>query len=302
MSAGEGRGPVDQGAVVEDGAVEGAAGQDRTGGPDRAGALDARGGQRLPSRERWRSFGAPVLATITVVGLCLGVLLGWLAFGDRSPSDDSVDAGFARDMGEHHAQAIEMSHLVMQRTEDEAVSRLALDIANNQAFERGMMATWLEDWGLPRAGDGTRMAWMEHDHAAMDLPPGVSMPGMASPVEIQELTDARDREAEVLFLQLMTTHHISGVEMAEAALADGSAPQVHAAAQRMVNAQFGEVMLMRDMLHERDAEPREDVDAWMAQQDAVTDHSVTDHSEHEPAGDEGTDGDDETDGGGHHDH
>lgn len=216
-------------------------------------------------RERWRTFGAPALAAVTIAALCLGTLLGWLAFGERDPGDASVDAGFARDMSEHHAQAVEMSTLVMQRTDDDDVRRLAVDITNNQAFERGVMAGWLEDWGLPRAREGERMAWMEHDHVAMeDLPAGVSMFGMASPSEIQELTDASGEAAEVLFLQLMTTHHLAGVEMAQAALDDATQPEVVAAAQRMVDAQTGEVTLMRDMLVERGAEPREDIDAWLA--------------------------------------
>lgn len=244
----------------------------------------------VTSRDRWRTFGAPALAAVTVLALSLGVLLGWLTFGQRTPGDSSVDAGFARDMSEHHAQAIEMSFLVLERTDDHAVSRLAIDIANNQATERGMMMGWLQSWGLPFAGpDGERMAWMEHDHhAAEALPPGVSMAGMASPVEIQQLTDAEGEEAEILFLQLMTTHHIAGVEMAEDALHNASSPEVRAAAQRMVNAQFGEITLMKDMLEERGSQTREDVDAWVAsQQGEVTDD----------------DGGDVTDGdGGHGDH
>lgn len=235
-------------------------------------------------RDRWRTFGAPALAVVTVAALILGVLLGWLTFGQRTPGDTSVDAGFARDMSEHHAQAIEMSFLVLERTDDHAVGRLAIDIANNQATERGMMLTWLQSWwGLPFASpDGERMAWMEHDHhAAEALPPGVSMAGMASPTEIQELTDAEGVEAEILFLQLMTTHHIAGVEMAEDALHNASSPQVRAAAQRMVNAQFGEINLMKDMLEERDSQAREDIDAWVAsQQDNVTDDGGGDPGDH----------------------
>jgi uncharacterized protein (DUF305 family) len=237
----------------------------------------------VAARDRWRTFGAPALATVTVLALMLGVLLGWLAFGARTPGDDSVDAGFARDMGEHHAQAIEMSFLVLERTDDHATGRLAIDIANNQATERGMMLTWLQSWGLPYASpDGARMTWMEHDHQAAEaLPPGVPMPGMASPAEIQELTDASGEEAEILFLQLMTTHHIAGVEMAEDALRHATTPQVRAAAQRMVNAQFGEVHLMRDMLEERGAQPREDVDAWVASQQAgVTDEGDDEDHDH----------------------
>lgn len=252
------------------GAPEGPAGgtgQTAAESAESAGSTESAGqtATAVPVRDRWRSFGAPMLAALIIPTLCLGVLLGWLAFGDRSPGEGSVDAGFARDMSEHHAQATQMSVLVLTRSDDEAVQRVAQDIINNQEFERGMMATWLEDWGLPRARTGERMEWMAgHDHAQMDLPAGVPMPGMAAPSEIQALTDASGEEAEVLYLQLMTTHHMSGVEMAQAAL-EADDPRVSAAAQRMIDTQASEVTLMRDMLADRGAEPREDVDAWLAE-------------------------------------
>lgn len=233
------------------------------------------------ARERWRTFGAPALAAITVAALCLGTLLGWMAFGPRTPGDLSADAGFARDMSEHHAQAVEMSQIVMQRTDDEDVRRLAVDIDNNQNFERGMMATWLGAWGLPRARPGDRMEWMAgHDHGSMELPAGVTMPGMASPSEIQALTASSGEEAEVLYLQLMTTHHIAGVEMAEAALGLATNPEVLAAAQRMVDAQAGEIRLMVDMLAERGAEPREDVSAWFDGDRATSTGEPGEHDDH----------------------
>src|SRR5699024_1641238 len=87
---------------------------------------------RPVARERWQTFGAPALAAVTVLALCLGTFLGWLVFDPHHPGDDSAEAGFARDMSEHHAQAVQMSQLVMQRTEDEDVRRLAVDIDNNQ--------------------------------------------------------------------------------------------------------------------------------------------------------------------------
>lgn len=261
---------------------------------------------RTGARDRWRSFGAPALAVVTIVSLCLGVLLGWLAFSPHHPADDSVEAGFARDMSEHHAQATQMSVLVMQRTEDESVRRLATDIINNQEFERGVMATWLGEWGLPRAREGERMLWMEghgeHDHGAKDLPAGVTMPGMASPTEIQELTDASGEEAEILFLQLMTTHHIAGVEMAEAAIHGAKDPDVLAVAQRMADAQTGEIELMDRWLRDRGSEPREDVSAWLRDDhDATTSTGDADHSEH--GEDHSEDGEDATeDDHGGHDH
>lgn len=237
------------------------------------------GGGRPTSRERWQSFGAPALAAVTVLALCLGTFLGWLVFDPHHPGDDSAEAGFARDMSEHHAQAVQMSQLVMQRSEDEDVRRLAVDIDNNQNFERGHMAGWLVEWGLPRARGGERMEWMEgHDHASVELPAGVPMPGMATPAELQELTDSSGEEAEVLYLQLMTTHHIAGVEMAEAALALAADPEVLAAAQRMVDAQTGEVRLMRDMLVERGSDTREDVSRWLS--DPQSDDATTEDPGH----------------------
>lgn len=218
-------------------------------------------------RERWRAFGAPALAAVTVAALCLGTLLGWLAFSPRHPGDDSAEAGFARDMSEHHAQAVQMSQLVMQRSEDEDVRRLAVDIDNNQNFERGQMAAWLIEWDLPRARAGERMEWMGHDEHAEALPAGVTMPGMATAEELAGLTEVSGDEAEVLYLQLMTTHHIAGVEMAEAVLDLGDDPEVLAAAQRMVDAQTGEIRLMHDMLVERGADTREDVSAWLTDQE-----------------------------------
>ncbi|WP_083542043.1 DUF305 domain-containing protein [Kribbia dieselivorans] len=204
------------------------------------------------------------IAFAAAVGLALGALLGWVAFAPRHPGDDSADAGFARDMSEHHAQAVEMSLLVMQRTDDPDVVRLASDIATSQAYQQGQMGTWLVEWGLPQARPGERMAWMAgHDHATMDMPAGVPMPGMATPAEIAKLTSSRGKAAEVLYLQLMTTHHLAGVEMARAGLDLGRDPQVRSLAEKMVRAQSGEVELMTTMLTERGSQPREDVSAIM---------------------------------------
>lgn len=216
-----------------------------------------------PDRARWSEVGAPLLAVVTVVALSLGVLLGWLVFGERSPGDTSADAGFARDMSEHHAQAVEMSLLVMERTDDEDVRRLARDIATTQSNQQGRMAAWLQDWGLPMARPGERMDWMDGHGEHTAVPAGAPMPGMATPQEIDQLTDAEGEQAEVLFLQLMTTHHLAGVEMAEAAVDLAAEQPLIALAQGMADAQESEIGLMTDMLADRGAEPREDVSALL---------------------------------------
>ncbi|MGW3557784.1 DUF305 domain-containing protein, partial [Streptomyces sp. NPDC000963] len=74
-------------------------------------------------------------AAITAVALALLFAGGavTVASADRdgapaTPVSASADAGFARDMAVHHQQAVEMSFIVRDRTEDEAVRRLAYDI------------------------------------------------------------------------------------------------------------------------------------------------------------------------------
>ncbi|MEU6299724.1 DUF305 domain-containing protein [Streptomyces erythrochromogenes] len=181
----------------------------------------------------------------------------------RTPGLHSADAGFARDMSVHHQQAVEMSFIVRDRTQDEAVRTLAYDIANTQANQRGMMLGWLDLWGLPKVVAGEPpMSWMGsssgHGGHAGHGPakPGALMPGMATKEELEQLGAASGRDAEVLFLQLMTDHHKGGVTMAEGCVQSCVTPVERELAQGMVDAQRSEITLMTDMLAKRGATPR----------------------------------------------
>ncbi|MFI7286477.1 DUF305 domain-containing protein [Streptomyces anulatus] len=190
--------------------------------------------------------------------------------GVRVPGASSADAGFARDMAVHHQQAVEMSFVVRDRTDDEDVRRLAYDIANTQANQRGMLLGWLDLWELPKVAPGGErpMAWMAgtggHEHGghgsggaeAGSGADGVLMPGMASRPELARLDRLDGDEAEVFFLQLMTDHHKGGVAMAEACASLCAVPAEQRLARGMVEGQRSELGLMRGMLAEREAEPR----------------------------------------------
>ncbi|MEU2676946.1 DUF305 domain-containing protein [Streptomyces sp. NPDC007107] len=202
------------------------------------------------------------------------------AAASRTPSARSADAGFARDMAVHHQQAVEMSFLVRDVTRDEDVRRLAYDIAQTQSNQRGMLLGWLDLWELPKtAPDGQGpMAWMEeagdshsghsghsgHDMHGMDGTAGMDgmdrdgalMPGMATRTELAQLRAARGKQAEILFLQLMTDHHKGGVAMARGCAERCTVPVEKRLAQGMVEAQQSELDLMADMLAARGAAPR----------------------------------------------
>lgn len=194
-----------------------------------------------------------------VAGL-VGVLLGGaavLAFGGSSdggsagrprfPATDSVDAGFARDMATHHAQAIDLAERIRFRTEDDTVRGVATDIALGQALQIGQMQGWLDVWGLPRGTAAPAMAWMGMG--------GQPMPGMASNAELAEVGTLPLAQAEVRFLELMIQHHRGGVAMAEFAAQRATTEQARRLATSIVEAQTVEIELLGGLLRERGVVP-----------------------------------------------
>ncbi|MFD6278244.1 DUF305 domain-containing protein [Streptomyces sp. NPDC060209] len=168
------------------------------------------------------------------------------------PAESSADVGFARDMSVHHQQAVEMAFIVRDRTDDEDVRRLAYDIINTQANQRGMMLGWLESWDRPKSSDRPPMEWMGHPVTPSD---GSLMPGMATDTELDRLRAADGRDAEVLFLRLMTVHHRAGADMAQAAADAAGTDEIRSLAAGMARAQESEISLMADMLKARGAQP-----------------------------------------------
>ncbi|MBT2540388.1 DUF305 domain-containing protein [Streptomyces sp. ISL-44] len=223
-------------------------------------------------RTYWVAGTAVLLALLFAAAATVTAATGDTGTPARTPALHSPDAGFARDMAVHHQQAVEMSFIVRDRTMNEAVRSLAYDIANTQANQRGMLLGWLDLWGLPKVVAGEPpMSWMgtsgadgEHtghgghgeQHGGQAAKPGALMPGMATKEELARLAAASGRDAEVLYLQLMTDHHKGGVAMAEGCARLCETPVERELAQGMVDAQRSELTLMADMLGQRGAAPR----------------------------------------------
>ena len=199
--------------------------------------------QSTPTRRRPLVAAVAVLAAGVLVAVAM--LAGWaLAEGGSTvPADDSLDAGFARDMQLHHNQAVDMSVVVRDRTEDEAVRGVALDILLTQRQQSGQMYGWLESWGLPQASAAPAMEWMGMG--------GMPMMGLASDEDMQRLREADGVAAERLFLELMIAHHQGGVHMAERAAEDASQPHVRDLAEAMAQGQAAEIVYLEGLLAQR---------------------------------------------------
>jgi uncharacterized protein (DUF305 family) len=198
---------------------------------------------------------AVLAGRLLLVALC--VAAGWL-IGSRLgvPRDDSAEARFARDMATHHAQAVDMSFVVRDKSTDQDLRTLASDIIVTQSTQRGMFMGWLQQWGLRQASTQPRMAWMPgHAHTAPAADGPVLMHGMASDAELRSLGEANGVDADTRFLQLMIRHHEGGVIMARALMALSDRRELVQMARSIDEGQRAEIAQMRDMLAARGAQP-----------------------------------------------
>jgi len=182
---------------------------------------------------------ALLVAITAVLMLAAGLAVGWVA-GTSAPGNDSVEAGFARDMQTHHQQAVEMAMYEWQNGSDPALTTIAYDIVTTQSAEIGMYRSWLRDWGV-QLSSGEPMAWAGEEHAHDTEEAGGLMPGMATDEQMAEFKTLTGAEADVMFADLMIAHHIGGVDMARAALERTDNELVVDAARRTVNLQQAEI-------------------------------------------------------------
>jgi uncharacterized protein (DUF305 family) len=191
-------------------------------------------------------------AAAVFIGLAIGLLVGPApatsessgAAGEGTPNE--VDIGFATDMSFHHAQALAMSQRVLGTDTSGSVQAAAAEILQTQAYEMGLLQGWLRDWDESTAPPEEVMGWM---HAAV---PAAQMPGYATDEEMSWLAALTASEKGRLFLELMRTHHVGGIHMAEYAAAHAATEKVRKAAATMVAAQTYDIAVFDVLLDSGD--------------------------------------------------
>lgn len=202
-----------------------------------------------------------------VIGILIAAIAAVAFFSSKPnyPAEGSPDVGFARDMTSHHEQAVNMSFIVRENSNDQEVRQLAYDIINTQQSQIGMMSGWLQIWGLPQTSTAKPLAWagnevkaMPHstkDHMNMSSSDSTAamMPGMATPEQIEQLKNLKGNDAVKQYLKLMIAHHQGGIMMAKGALKLGANQQVKQLAQTIRDGQQAEIEAMQQMLTTREA-------------------------------------------------
>jgi uncharacterized protein (DUF305 family) len=206
---------------------------------------------RLPlATARRRAILHQVTAVLAAVLLgTAGYVLGASRSTPEVPRDGSVDVGFLRDMMVHHAQAVTLAMIVDRRATVPAVREMAEEIATGQQREVGVMAGWLQQWGVPESTTAPPMVWMAHPTAAA---PGADppMPGMATRRDVARLAVTRGPRADLLFCRLMLPHHLGALHMIDEEVARGNRPEVIALAEQMRAGQQKEINLLNRILTE----------------------------------------------------
>jgi uncharacterized protein (DUF305 family) len=162
------------------------------------------------------------IGAIIVIGLFAGAAI-WALQGDDEPDApmNAVDVGFLQDMLDHHEQALLISNTYLEGNPQGDAAPYADEVIMFQTRDMGWMRDWLAEEGYaPGEPDRIAMQWMN------EPVPVAEMTGMQTPERLAELAQARGADADRLFFEIMTDHHLGGVHMADHAAANGAREEI----------------------------------------------------------------------------
>ena len=170
------------------------------------------------------------------------------------PEHTEADVRFMQGMIAHHAQALEMTALIADRTSRDGLPVFAERMDISQTDEIEQMKRWLEERGeeVPDLDEGH-----EHgDHSDHGGVSGERMPGMLTEEEMAQLEAASGEEFDRLFLQYMIRHHEGALTMVAELFEQngGQEPEAYRLASHIDSDQRIEIARMQQMLAEIEGE------------------------------------------------
>ncbi len=148
---------------------------------------------------------------------------------DPNAASQPYDLQFIDTMIAHHKGAVDMAKMVDGKTQNPDIKKFAAQIIADQEKEIGQMKGWREQWfaGKP---------------AAMNM----EMPGMmdSMKMDMAKLTNSKDKEFDLAFIDMMTPHHEGAVAMAKEALQKSEKAEIKTLAGQIIKAQEGEIKMM----------------------------------------------------------
>jgi uncharacterized protein (DUF305 family) len=148
---------------------------------------------------------------------------------------NDTDVSFLTGMKPHHAQAVEMSDVVLAANPPAEVAAIARQIKGAQAPEIEQMDRMLQ--ALGEDTDGAAHDGHSSGHG-----------GMMSEEDLAALKGATGTEAARLYLEAMVAHHQGAIDAADKEIADGKYGPAVALATQIKAAQQAEITEMQALL------------------------------------------------------
>lgn len=192
-------------------------------------------------RPRIVAVAAGLAVGVLVLAGCAGTTVndgGGHMDGTSTQQGIAAEAMFAQMMIPHHEQAVVMADYAATRAQDPQIQALAQEIKAAQQPEIDLMASWLDEWGVPRM--------MGAD--AMTLHGGHGMSGMLTDEQLDELADSQGDAFDLLFAEYMIEHHLGAIDMARDVLASGSDSRVLELAREIIVTQEMEILRLQAFL------------------------------------------------------
>jgi uncharacterized protein (DUF305 family) len=175
-----------------------------------------------------------------------GVLALTLAVGTGRAWAAPFDQAFIDAMVPHHQGAMMMANMAVKKAHFREVRNLASGIVKDQQKEIKQLKAWRKAW---YGSAETPMMHMNGDKMTM---PG-SMMGLPMKMEMDmgKLKNAKGREFDKMFLQMMIPHHASAISMAQEALDVTGRKELRGMARQIIHAQAHEIGTMQNILDRR---------------------------------------------------
>jgi len=208
------------------------------------------------SQEKTMKFAKRFFSLLAVV-LALGL-------GSGAAQAAPFDQQFIDSMTPHHQSALMMAQMAVKQAHYPEVRRLARGIIGDQKKEIAQMKAWRKAWYGSAAAP---MAGMNHgamNHSMNGSMSGMKMSGdkmmmpgemmglpMKGEMDMGKLKNAKGRDFDRMFLQMMIPHHAGAVMMADEALKVTARPQLRKMSHAIISSQAREIGLMQSILDRR---------------------------------------------------
>jgi uncharacterized protein (DUF305 family) len=150
---------------------------------------------------------------------------------DPNAASAPYDLQFIDTMIPHHQGAVDMAKMIETRTQNPEMKKFAAQIIADQEKEIAQMKEWREKWfaGAPRAMN-------------------MEMPGMKESMDMDmpKLSAAKDKEFDLMFIEMMIPHHAGAVTMSREALQKSERSEIKTLANQIIKAQETEIKMMED--------------------------------------------------------